>query len=158
MSKDREIIRWRSGLTVEVEKPRILPGVGAGSRNADGHIAFECDSVSFGIIVDVCHLSVQMILNKAVECDLGGCFRAYSRDDIIGESGVFTPGVVIGSTETVAHGAESSVGEQPMSVPGCEVFVVLRFGCFGPVLSENLAQIFNFPFIDALIVYFPEGI
>ena len=70
LTKNREIIRWRAGLAVQIEQRGIHPCVGAGAGNADGYVAFESHAAGVGIVMHGTHLAVEVELD--VHCHVGG--------------------------------------------------------------------------------------
>ncbi len=67
LSEHRKIIRRSSGLTIHIEKPRILPCVNTETTYADWNVAFEHHFMLMGIITNLTKLTIQMILHKIME-------------------------------------------------------------------------------------------
>ena len=72
----REGVRWRTGLTVEVEVARFCPHIAAITIHADRDISFEDDMMLAGIVVHGLHLCAQHKLHIIPECHLFIFFRA----------------------------------------------------------------------------------
>ncbi len=71
---------------------------------------------------------------------------------------VVAPAEEVGSAVLVAESAESCVGEQPVAVALHKSLEVGAVECRFAVLNENLACVFVFGFVHALVVYFLESV
>ncbi len=113
LAKHREIIRRCTGLTVHVKQTGIGPSVNAVARDTDGNVALDGDTVGIGILMNMLHLLVKVILQIAYIV----YFIAVGSDEAVNLRlvilGIFTPLGKHWSMELVAEHAESGIRHQP---------------------------------------------
>ena len=65
----REGIRWRTGLTVQVEVLRLHPGFHTVSADADGDVTLQDHTVLAGMGMGFMHLGIEVILHEIPEVE-----------------------------------------------------------------------------------------
>ena len=144
LSIGREIIRWRTCLSVHVEIVRLCPCLNAGTAHANRKITFQHDTIATGIIRDHLELIVQHILQEIVEGDLRPCVALLSTertttDAIIDR--ITTPLAKIRCPIALSQVAISGIRHQPILVARNKLFKIRASHPLGSLLLKELSTI-----------------
>ena len=122
LAEDREVIRWCSRLTVEVEQPWIKPCVDTCARDSDRDIAFKCYSLAVGVVLGCVHLFVEIELQVVDKINLIDIV-AYQPLDFFGiVIRILAPFCVVRRIEFIAQHTECGVGFEPIFVLNYKIF------------------------------------
>ena len=117
-----------------------------------------CHTLCFCVFVHVAHLLVEVVLYVAYVVYFRGVCGHNLVEHGLRVACVVAPAEEVGSAVLVAESAESCVGEQPVAVALHKSLEVGAVECRFAVLNENLACVFVFGFVHALVVYFLESV
>ena len=157
----REIVRWSSCLSVEVEVLRLCPYITSKTVYTDRNITLQDDSLGHGMLVSSLHLCVQHKLYEVEELHLlvglcswvGQCLAVFLVPSI-----VVRPLREISSAILIAQTRILCIRHQPLF---CILEECLIFGTLHHLftfLIEDLVQVRYLEIIYLFIIYLGQGI
>ena len=154
----REVIGWRTGLSIQVEVVGLRPSLYAVAADTDGDIAFEHYTMLVCIFAGGKQLAMQVELDIEVDARLLVTLLAERLDllRVIGRK--FGPLAEVRSAKCIAQVAEGCVGLQPLLVGFKELLELLRGEYRFPFLLEDEVEVLPLHLIHSLIVYLGQGI
>ena len=161
LSVGREVIGWRTGLTVQVEVFRLYPSLYTVTTDTDGDVTLQDHTVLTGMGMGSTHLLVEVELHEIPEghlfIDLGGGL-CHCLTFAIRQFMMVGPLLEGGSAVEVAVVAEGSIGHQPGLVLVEELLEGLALQDGLALLLVERPQILQLRIVHPLVVDLRQGV